>query len=121
MGLKGAAIGGCIGSLFGGPFGALFGAVAGHQIENRILAGRMSSGRKARVRAEPSDDPYRVLGARPSDSDEELRMKYRKLAKSNHPDRIGTSGGNESEKSRANDRMIRINNAWNAIKRERGL
>lgn len=123
MGIRGIVIGGCVGSLFGGgPIGAIFGALAGHQIEKRIVAGRrISSRRVVASQEDPLLRHYRVLGSYPSDSNDVLKRRYRELAKANHPDAIRSAGLSESEVHKASERMVKINAAWNAVKKERGI
>ena len=85
---------------------------------SRRLGGR-SSGRSAS--RDPLKDAYAVLGASANDSTDELKRKYRELAKKNHPDALRAQGLPEEMVGKATERMSRINEAWAVIKEARGL
>ena len=73
---------------------------------------------------EPRDalkEAYGILGASASDSDDELKRKYRELAKKNHPDALRAQGLPEAMVGKATERMGRINDAWATIRKERGI
>ena len=125
---KGIAIGGVLGGIFGRSLlGVLFGALLGYQIQRRIELGRRRQSGPRRRGGTPwhSSDPlaaaYSVLGARPSDSAQELTRKYRALAKANHPDAFRAKGASEAAIARATERMSRINAAWAEIRAARGI
>ena len=64
-------------------------------------------------------EAYAVLGMKISDSDAEVKAAYRRLAIANHPDKVqhlGETAHNEAEK-----RFSLINEAYNKIKKERGI
>ncbi len=67
------------------------------------------------------DDPYNVLGAARSASDEELRAAWVLLMRENHPDSLAGRGVPAEFIARASDKVAQINAAWDRIKRERGL
>lgn len=66
-------------------------------------------------------DAYAVLGAKASDPDDELKRKYRALAKKNHPDSLRAQGLPEELVGKATERMGRINAAWATVRSARGL
>jgi DnaJ like chaperone protein len=67
------------------------------------------------------DDPYRVIGADPAMSDENLKKRYRQLVRESHPDReIGRGLPPEAVRI-ATDRLASINAAWDRIARQRRL
>ena len=66
-------------------------------------------------------DAYAVLGAGANDSTDELRRKYRELAKRNHPDALRAQGLPEEMVGKATERMCRINAAWTTIREARGI
>ncbi|WP_343868628.1 TerB family tellurite resistance protein [Caenispirillum bisanense] len=66
-------------------------------------------------------DPYAVLGAARSASDDELKAAYRKLLRENHPDALAAQGLPEEFISVAEEKMKTINAAWDQIQRDRGL
>lgn len=64
---------------------------------------------------------YKVLGISPSSSDEEVRQAYRELARQYHPDAVVSKGLPEEFTEFAHKRFKEIQNAYEAIKKERGL
>ena len=66
-------------------------------------------------------DAYAELGCRNTDTNEELKKAYRSLVKKLHPDILRAQGMPETLMSRANERMCRINHAWELIKRNRNI
>jgi DnaJ like chaperone protein len=50
-----------------------------------------------------------------------LRRAYRAQAKKHHPDLLRAQGLPEEMITRATEQMARINNAWEEIKRARGI
>lgn len=66
-------------------------------------------------------DVFSQLGVSPLASDDEVRKAYRSLAKRYHPDTLKAQGLPEEMVARANERMSKINAAWSAVKKERGL
>ena len=73
---------------------------------------------------EPVDElaeAYRLLGASASESDDEVKRKYRELAKKNHPDALRAQGLPEAMVGKATERMGRINDAWAKIRAARRI
>ena len=66
-------------------------------------------------------EAYAVLGATAADSAEELKRKYRALAKKNHPDALRAQGLPDELVGKATERMGRINAAWATVRAARGL
>jgi DnaJ like chaperone protein len=56
-----------------------------------------------------------------STSAEEIRAAWRQLMRENHPDSLAARGVPAEFITRANEKVARINAAWDRIKRERGL
>lgn len=79
---------------------------------------RRAFGRYVRL---PDDDPYEVLGAEPSASNEELKRRHRALVAENHPDRATARGLPPEAVSIATSKLAIINAAWDAIRSERAL
>ena len=71
--------------------------------------------------ADDAPDPYAVLGVPASASGEEIRATWKQLMRENHPDSLAARGVPAEFIARANDKVARINAAWDRIKRERGL
>jgi DnaJ like chaperone protein len=70
-----------------------------------------------------SDEPdaYMVLGVTRTASAEEIRATWKALMRENHPDSLAARGVPAEFIARANEKVARINAAWDRIKRERGL
>ena len=64
-------------------------------------------------------DPYGILGVSRSDDFKTIRTRYRALVAENHPDRLIARGVPKEFHAAANDRMARINAAYEEIERER--
>jgi len=67
------------------------------------------------------EDPYAVLGADPSDSDAQIKATYRDLIKKHHPDRVVAQGLPEEFVQVANEKLSKINSAYDQICRARGM
>ena len=68
-----------------------------------------------------SEAAYRALGVTPKATDDEVRTAYRKLVSENHPDRVIAKGMPEEFVQFATRRFQEIQDAYDTIKRERGL
>ncbi len=66
-------------------------------------------------------DPYGILGVAPDASDEQLRTTYRKLVRENHPDRLIAQGMPQEFIDLANEKLAKINAAYDRVARDRGL
>ena len=86
-----------------------------------FAARRLRSGDGERPAADRLSAAYATLGASQSDSADELRRKYRDLAKRNHPDSLRAQGLPEEMIGKATERMSRINEAWAEIRSARGI
>ncbi|MEJ0016283.1 MAG: TerB family tellurite resistance protein [Acetobacteraceae bacterium] len=78
-------------------------------------------GAMPRQRSPDEPDAYTVLGVAPSATAEEIRATWKRLMRENHPDSLAARGVPAEFIARANDKVARINAAWDRIKRERGL
>ena len=76
---------------------------------NRLLASHQSNG--------PS--PYEVLGVEHDIDDQALRQRWKQLVRTHHPDTLIADGLPEEFIAAANDRLAKINNAYDAIVRQR--
>ena len=68
-----------------------------------------------------SNAAYTVLGCTANDSDDKVKRAYRKLVNEYHPDKIASKGLPDEFQKVAQQKFIEIQNAWDQIKKERGL
>jgi DnaJ like chaperone protein len=66
-------------------------------------------------------DAYTILGVSRAAGADEIRATWRRLMRENHPDSLAARGVPAEFIARANEKVARINAAWDRIKRERGL
>jgi DnaJ like chaperone protein len=62
---------------------------------------------------------YSILGLEPTASDEEIKKAYRKMAIEYHPDKVAYLG--EDVQRSANEKFKKLNQAYESIKKERGM
>jgi DnaJ like chaperone protein len=65
------------------------------------------------------DDHYKALGLESTNTDEEIKTTYRKLARQYHPDKHASKSAEEIKI--AEEKFKKIQQAYNEIKKERGL
>jgi hypothetical protein len=123
MGWKGKVIGGSIGFVIGGPVGAVAGAAVGHSFD---LEGEKQACSRTRQRPtgqlrKPSHVPYEILKCNPTDPDDRIKRQYRRLVQEYHPDRIASLDLPPEFNQLAHDRFREITQAYEVIKKERGL
>jgi len=66
-----------------------------------------------------TDSAYKILEISTSATDSELKKAYRKMAVENHPDKVANLG--EQHQKAANEKFQKIQEAYETIKKERGL
>ena len=66
-------------------------------------------------------NPYEVLGLEPSVSNEELKSHYRALVADNHPEKLIARGVPEEFVTIAIEKVASINEAYDAIAKQRGI
>lgn len=66
-----------------------------------------------------TDAAYKILEAEPSATDDELKKAYRAMAIKYHPDKVHYLG--EDIQNAANDKFQKVNEAWEVIKKQRGI
>lgn len=66
-----------------------------------------------------SADAYKTLGLDKNASDSEIKAAYRKLAREHHPDKVASLG--EQHQKAAKEKFQKIQEAYEMIKKERGL
>ncbi|MDI2091792.1 TerB family tellurite resistance protein [Commensalibacter oyaizuii] len=71
--------------------------------------------------ASSEPDAYITLGISPTASDEEVRQQWRKLVREHHPDVVAAKGASAEEMEASSIKIVKINAAWDHIKRNRGL
>ncbi len=83
-----------------------------------------SSAKYAGMRSRYAQDVnkyYAVLGCTQSDTDEQIKKQYRKLVSEYHPDKIIAKGLPDEFIKFANDKFNDIQEAYEAVKKERGI
>jgi DnaJ like chaperone protein len=76
---------------------------------------------KARHVIATKRNPYDVLGVKPAITNEELKSHYRKLVAENHPDKLMARGVPKEFVAIATEKVATINEAYEAIAKERGM
>ena len=66
-----------------------------------------------------ADSAYKVLGIEPSATDDEVRKAYKRMALKYHPDKVATLG--EDVQKAAEEKFKKVQQAYEQIKRERGM
>jgi len=93
-------------------------------IADAVRIFHMSDSRYQALRAkyvQDSQQHYAVLGCQPGDPDEKIKASYRKLVMEYHPDRILSKGLPEEFTAFAEQKFRQIQEAYEAIKKERRL
>ncbi len=65
------------------------------------------------------DEDYKILEISPDASDEEVKKAFRKAAMKHHPDRVSHLG--EEARKAAEEKFAKVNEAYNRIKKSRGI
>lgn len=66
-------------------------------------------------------DPYTILGLERDVDDTLVKARYRQLARDNHPDKLMAQGLPDEAIEVANQKLARINAAYDEIAKERGI
>ena len=72
---------------------------------------------RSSVQTKRTTPAYDILGCTPSDSDETVKYQYRRLVKRYHPDLVSSEQSVEDAKQK----IQQINNAYDTVKKLRGL
>jgi DnaJ-domain-containing protein 1 len=114
MNYYGKIIGALIGwMLLRHPVGAVIGGLIGHAFD----AGWLNLGGSQGRPKPPVSDHYRTLGLDPEASDTDVEQAYRRLITQYHPDKV--AGAADEIRALAGERASAINQAYEAILRER--
>lgn len=89
---------------------------------NRIFGLPEATYRSIKARyVEDARDPYDILGIDRSADNAALRARWREVVRELHPDRMLSRGVPQEAVRMAEERLATINEAWKAIREERGL
>jgi DnaJ like chaperone protein len=66
-----------------------------------------------------TDAAYKILEVEPAATDDELKKAFRKMALKYHPDKVHYLG--DDIQKVANDKFQKVNEAWETIKKQRGI
>jgi DnaJ like chaperone protein len=125
--LEAALRGGGLGAPARGVFARLCSALDITAIEFAALEamlrmrGFAAAAGSARGEAERLADAYQVLGVAPGAGDAEVTLAYRRLVSRNHPDKLVASGLPQSMVEAAHERTRRILEAYEIIRKHRGM
>jgi DnaJ like chaperone protein len=72
-------------------------------------------------RADPASDPYAILGVTATMADKDIKLKYRRLVRENHPDSLVAAGKSKEAVAQATAKLARINAAYDQINKERHI
>ena len=70
---------------------------------------------KSRYIPHESPSPFAILGVNPNSNILDIKKKWRKLVRENHPDRLTAKGLPSEAIMLANNRLTKINKAWEII------
>lgn len=87
------------------------------RLQTIYLGGWQGEGGRS-VRA---DDAYEILGLTKNAKDAEIKKVYRDLVRDNHPDILMAKGMPQEFIELANEKLAKINDAYDRIKKERGI
>jgi len=123
MSWKGKLVGVLLALLLGKgrPTLVVVGLVLGHLFDIGLFSGSYQPRpeRPPPPVAPGNDDPYALLGVPARASDAELEQAYRKRMSEYHPDRVASAA--KEIRDMADQRTREINQAYDRIKRERGI
>jgi DnaJ-domain-containing protein 1 len=119
MNWKGKLVGALLGLLLRRPIFIVLGLVIGHLYDMGVFSAASRPERPPPPPAPGPADPYAVLGIDSRASDEELETAYRRRMSEYHPDRVANAAPEIREI--ADQRSREINQAYDQIKRQRGL
>lgn len=77
--------------------------------------------RKYGLHETSSSKSYAILGVSENATDDEIKKAYRKLILEYHPDRVTANGAGEEFKEYATKRFREVQQAYEQIKKERGI
>ncbi len=72
-------------------------------------------------RTDPLVDPYAIIGIAATATDKDIKAKYRRLVRENHPDNLVAAGKPKEAVAQATAKLARINAAYDQINKERHI
>jgi len=103
------------------PLGLVIGLILGHLYDIGVFSGsvRPKPERPPPPVTPAAGDPYAVLGVAREASDDELEQAYRRLMSEYHPDRVANAA--KEIRDMADQRTREINQAYDLVRRQRGI
>lgn len=92
-----------------------------NDFENLVNTFQAFYAQQASSKALSLEKAYEILEAKSSDDNSILKKKYRTLVKKHHPDIISGQGASESIIDEATKKLQEINEAYEMIKKDRGI
>ena len=94
-----------------------YGGYTGQYQDGGYSGGRSSS--DSYTSSSKLEDAYKILEVSPDATDEEVKKAYRAAAKKHHPDKVQHLG--EDVRKAAEEKFAKVNEAYNIIKKARGI
>lgn len=89
--------------------------------ERLILTFKSFYEQQSSLKATSLEKAYEILESKPSDDEATLKKNYRNLVKKHHPDIITAQGSEQSIIEEATKKLQEINEAYEIIKKSRGI
>jgi DnaJ like chaperone protein len=79
------------------------------------------AGVRIALKEKPRDESYAILGLKEDATPEQIKLAYRALIRKHHPDKLVAQGMPPEFIATANEKMKRINGAYDTICKQRGI
>jgi DnaJ like chaperone protein len=96
-------------------------ALSGVRLSDEMWQHAGGRGEAPRAPPPPRDNPYEILGIDEASAPDAIKSAYRKLIREHHPDKLVAAGLPKELVEQATERMKKINAAYDAVCKERGM